>query len=195
MTSENKNKENIISENHPEESKNFGEERIKDKKNSDEGKPIHNYPYEFYEENKNKIELKQNDSQTKEENKSDKKEIIKEEEPKIQNMKENVENKKLSEIKIYDIKTKEELEKCMQNNCLFLVNDKFTYNFSNKYNSIIFFAYRNIIELKIGNEYIKINAENVIKIFKPESQNHMSNSSNYSYNLKILRWKVQAISE
>ena len=92
MTSENKNKENIISENHPEESKNFGEERIKDKKNSDEGKPIHNYPYEFYEENKNKIELKQNDSQTKEENKSDKKEIIKEEEPKIQNLKENVEN-------------------------------------------------------------------------------------------------------
>ena len=98
----------------------------------------------------------------------------------------NVNNKKLSKIKIYDIKTKEELEKYMQNNCLFLVNNKFTYNFSNKYNSIFFFAYRNIIELNIGNEYIKINAENVIKIFKPESQNHMSNSSDYSYNLKIL---------
>ena len=32
MTSEHKNKDNIISENHPEEVKNFGEEGIKDKK-------------------------------------------------------------------------------------------------------------------------------------------------------------------
>ena len=90
MTSETKNKDNIINKNLQGESKDIKEERINDNKVDDEGKPIHNYPYEFYEDNKNKIEVKKNDSQTRDENKSDKKEIQKEENPKIEIMKENL---------------------------------------------------------------------------------------------------------
>ena len=90
MTSETQNKDNIINKNLQGESKDIKEERINDNKVDDEGKPIHNYPYEFYEDNKNKIELKKNDSQTRDENKSDKKEIQKEENPKIEIMKENL---------------------------------------------------------------------------------------------------------
>ena len=90
MTSETQNKDNIINKNLQGESKDIKEERINDNKVDDEGKPIHNYPYEFYEDNKNKIEVKKNDSQTRDENKSDKKEIQKEENPKIEIMKENL---------------------------------------------------------------------------------------------------------
>ena len=83
MTSETQNKDNIINKNLQGESKDIREERINDNKVDNEGKPIHNYPYEFYEDNKNKIELKKNDSQTRDENKSGKNEILKEENQKI----------------------------------------------------------------------------------------------------------------
>ena len=113
MTSETQNKDNIINKNLQGESKDIKEERINDNKVDDEGKPIHNYPYEFYEDNKNKIELKKNDSQTRDENKSDKKEIQKEENPKIEIMKENLD--KNIELESRQINKNEAAKKDIEN--------------------------------------------------------------------------------
>ena len=113
MTSETQNKDNIINKNLQGESKDIREERINDNKVDDEGKPIHNYPYEFYEDNKNKIELKKNDSQTRDENKSDKKEIQKEENPKIEIMKENLD--KNIELESRQINKNEAAKKDIEN--------------------------------------------------------------------------------
>ena len=113
MTSETQNKDNIINKNLQGESKDNKEERINDNKVDDEGKPIHNYPYEFYEDNKNKIELKKNDSQTRDENKSDKKEIQKEENPKIEIMKENLD--KNIELESRQINKNEAAKKDIEN--------------------------------------------------------------------------------
>ena len=113
MTSETQNKDNIINKNLQGEIKDIKEERINDNKVDDEGKPIHNYPYEFYEDNKNKIELKKNDSQTRDENKSDKKEIQKEENPKIEIMKENLD--KNIELESRQINKNEAAKKDIEN--------------------------------------------------------------------------------
>ena len=188
MTSENKNKENIISENHPEESKNFGEERIKDKKNSDEGKPIHNYPYEFYEENKNKIELKQNDSQTKDENKLDKKEIIKEEEPKIQNMKENVENN--IELESIQINKNEAAQKDIKNKMIKDDEKKF-----NKDNQIIMEENNIMKENEIKKEVIKeVNKEKEKKIIN-EPKKKVIKEAEKKINKDIAKEKKKEIKE
>ena len=158
MTSETQNKDNIINKNLQGESKDIKEERINDNKVDDEGKPIHNYPYEFYEDNKNKIELKKNDSQTRDENKSDKKEIQKEENPKIEIMKENLD--KNIELESRQINKNEAAKKDIENK---EINDD-----ENKFNkeNLVITEEKNIMKQReIKNEAAKeINKEREKKI-------------------------------
>ena len=68
-------------------------DKFKKNISNDEGKPIHNYPYEFYEENKIQIELKQEEIPKNQEKLKEVKEIIKEDFQKMEVIPENTEEK------------------------------------------------------------------------------------------------------
>ena len=97
-------------------------DKSKKNNNNDEGKPIHNYPYEFYEENKIQIELKQNDITKDEPKLKEIKEIIKEEfqavkinpeniEKNVEKEKKEINNNENIEIKLENKDMKEEEKK------------------------------------------------------------------------------------
>ena len=107
MNSESNNKDNILFQSYQGEGKNDEKEEIinsqfdksKKENNNEENKTITNYPYEFYEENKEQIEFKQNEVQENEEQLINKIEVRKEEKTKIETIPEKTEQSFDPEIK------------------------------------------------------------------------------------------------
>ena len=126
MNSEQNNKGKILSQSKQEETKKSEkkelinsqtEKSLKDNTN-DEGKPIHNYPYEFYEKQENKQDINQKIIPNNEEIKKDNKKLIKEEKPIIEKipkeMEKNNEQDKNQIIKIEAVQNKMENEAIKQ---------------------------------------------------------------------------------
>ena len=99
MISDSQNKENILCQSYQGEGKKFEKEELinsqldksKKNKNNDEEKPIHNYPYEFYDDDKQQKELNQNELHNNEEKTMDNNEIIKAEKQNLEKIPEQIE--------------------------------------------------------------------------------------------------------